>query len=122
MTYIDPQKVKGKKHYLRVFVSMRLYVNNDLILHPIKGTSMFFPIPGIRRDYTLALRDADFAFEYNYPPEMQHKLFERIGRCHLALGDPDKARQTFLKYNYHLFIKYFIKNTFATYFTQRQFR
>jgi hypothetical protein len=27
-----------------------------------------------------------------------------------------------LKYNYHLFIKYFIKNTFATYFTQRQFR
>jgi flagella basal body P-ring formation protein FlgA len=50
-----------------------------------------------RKDYVLALRDADFAFENNYPIEMQHKLHERIGRCHLALGSPEKAKESLEK-------------------------
>lgn len=28
---------------------------------------------------------------------MQHKLLERIGRCHLALGHPDEAKDNFEK-------------------------
>ena len=45
----------------------------------------------------MALRDADFAFENNYPEDMHHKLYERIGRCHLALGQPDLAKESLQK-------------------------
>ena len=50
-----------------------------------------------RQDYVLALRDAGFAFENSYPAEMQYKLLERVGRCHLALGHPDEAKANFEK-------------------------
>ena len=50
-----------------------------------------------RKDYVLALRDADFAFENNYPEDMHHKLHERIGRCHMALGQPDLAKESLRK-------------------------
>lgn len=45
----------------------------------------------------MALRDAEMAFENNYPKEMHHKLLERMGRCHLALCEYTKAKDNFEK-------------------------
>ena len=46
-----------------------------------------------KEEFFLAIRDADFAFEANYPKELHYKLFERKGQCQLALGLTEEASQ-----------------------------
>lgn len=50
-----------------------------------------------RGEHGLAIRDADLAFEANYPDELQHKLYERKGQCFMALGKSDEAKQMLKK-------------------------
>ena len=45
-----------------------------------------------RCEYALALRDADLAFEANYPEGLQHKLYERKGQCLAALAKVEEAK------------------------------
>ena len=46
-----------------------------------------------KEEFFLAIRDADFAFEANYPKELHYKLFERKAQCQLALGLTEEASQ-----------------------------
>ncbi len=50
-----------------------------------------------RGEFALAIRDADLAFEANYPEELKHKLFERKGQCHAALGKTEEATKNLQK-------------------------
>ena len=50
-----------------------------------------------RCEYALALRDADLAFEANYPEGLQHKLYERKGQCLAALAKVEEAKDMLTK-------------------------
>ena len=45
-----------------------------------------------RKEYTLAIRDADFAFQNEYPEDLHFKLFERKGQCLSELGNAEEAK------------------------------
>ncbi|XP_065209611.1 SET and MYND domain-containing protein 4-like [Planococcus citri] len=49
------------------------------------------------KEYTLALKDIDFAMANNYPKDLQHKLLDRKARCLLALEKFQKACEVFRK-------------------------
>jgi len=46
-------------------------------------------------DYESALSDITFALRANYPKDLQYKLYERRGRCHVALQEDSAALQAF---------------------------
>ena len=44
----------------------------------------------------LALADIQLALSHHYPPALQHKLYERMAKCWIHLGDKEQARQALL--------------------------
>ena len=68
-------------------------VKNDLALAFANRSAVW----NDRGEYALALRDADLAFEANYPEGLQHKLYERKGQCLSALGKVEEAKDMLTK-------------------------
>ena len=48
-----------------------------------------------KNHHSLALRDADFAFETDYPEDLHYKLYERKGLCFTALQRKAEAKEAF---------------------------
>ena len=46
-------------------------------------------------NYIEAISDIHFALSLNYPKASKFKLYERLGKCHLALEDGIKAKTAF---------------------------
>ena len=46
-----------------------------------------------KNELNLAIRDADFAFEADYPKDLHYKLYERKGFCLTGLGRKDEAKE-----------------------------
>ncbi len=65
--------------------------NNDMALAFANRSAVW----NDRGEFALAIRDADFAFESNYPEELKHKLFERKGQCLASLGKTEEAKKCF---------------------------
>ena len=38
------------------------------------------------------MEDINFALSLGYPAETRYKLYERLGKCHIKLGNPVKAK------------------------------
>ena len=68
-------------------------VKNDLALAFANRSAVW----NDRGEYALAIRDADLAFEANYPEGLEHKLYERKGHCLTALGKVEEARDMLTK-------------------------
>lgn len=47
-------------------------------------------------DFAEAAADINFALSLGYPAATRYKLYERLGRCHLKLGNALKARPAFV--------------------------
>ena len=47
-------------------------------------------------DYELAIADINFALSLGYPEQTRYKLYDRLGKCHLKNGNPEKAKPSFL--------------------------
>ena len=67
--------------------------NNDMALAFANRSAVW----NDRGEFALAIRDADFAFESNYPEELKHKLFERKGQCFASLGKTEAAKKCLQK-------------------------
>ena len=50
-----------------------------------------------KEEFFLAIRDADFAFEANYPKELHYKLYERKAQCQLELRFKEVAADSCAK-------------------------
>lgn len=50
-----------------------------------------------KKQFSSCLEDCKSALLFGYPKELQYKLYERMGRCHVALGKNKEAKEAFDK-------------------------
>ena len=50
-----------------------------------------------KEEFSLAIRDAELAFDSKYPKDLHYKLYERKAQCQIALHEKQSASNTLIK-------------------------